>query len=597
MRAIIMCATIWMVVISGTGARGAAGEAAADGVLFRSVRLDRPEMTVAGMVNRVTELEFSAKTSAGDPFLETEIDVIFSEPDGGGEIAVPAFWAGADRWKARYAPRLAGRHPWRIAVTKGQTVLGEPCRGVLEAAPYTGANALLRHGPVRLSENGRHFAHADGTPFFWLADSWWHGMTSRLTEDGFRTLVADRVAKGFNVIQLAVANPCDIAPFDERGANDAGHAWTEDFGTINPAYWDLTDRRITYLVDHGLMPSIVASWGYYVHFMGADKMRRHWRYVIARYGAFPVAWILCGESRLPWYPLINKGDDGYRQTLVWTELSKQVSGLNTTRRLLGVHPGPPLWFHDATYPALADYSAIDVYYGMGGHGGNDEYAQVLRCLEDMADWRKANPGKPSIVGELCWEGMYGGNCGPFIQRIQFWGAVLNGAPGHCYGTDSLWQMNSRKRPFGESVQGYTWGNWPWEEAMHWPGSTYVGVGKRILEKFPWWRFEPHPEWLSQTEEKDGRALVAAAAGIPGELRLIYLARKTKQKLLGLGPDTSYAAAFVSPIDGREYPLEEPLLSGPEGTCAIPRSPINQDWVLVVRPRGRGAIQKGTRDTP
>ena len=38
-----------------------------------------------------------------------------------------------------------------------------------------------------------------------------------------------------------------------------------------------------------------------------------------------------------------------------------------------------------------------------------------------------NPGKLAIVGELCWEGMYGGNCGPFVQRIQFWGAVLNGA--------------------------------------------------------------------------------------------------------------------------------------------------------------------------
>ena len=32
--------------------------------------------------------------------------------------------------------------------------------------------------------------------------------------------------------------------------------------------------------------------------------------------------------------------------------------LNTTGRLLGIHPGPPLWFHDAPYQALADYSAI-----------------------------------------------------------------------------------------------------------------------------------------------------------------------------------------------------------------------------------------------
>ena len=395
-----------------------------------------------------------------------------------------------------------GTHRWRSECSDTKDAGLHEVRGAVQVVPYSGTNPLLLHGPVRIAKAPPHFEHADGTPFFWLADSWWHAMSSRLTMDGFKTLVADRVAKGFNVIQFAVANPCDIAPFDDRGGNEAGHAWTKDFGTINPAYWDLTDQRVEYLIEQGLMPSIMGTWGYYLHFMGEEKMKRHWRYVIARYGAFPVAWILCGESRLPWYPLIGKGDDGYQQTLKWTELSKTVRDLNTTHRLLGIHPGPPLWFHDATYEALSDYSAVDVYFGMGGHGGGDEYPQVLRALKTMEKWRATIPANPRIIGELCWEGMYGGNCGPFVQRIQFWGAVLNGAPGHCYGTDSLWQMNSREEPFGESASGFTWGNWPWEEAMHWPGSTHVSVGKRILEKFEWWRFEPHPEWLSATEEKD-----------------------------------------------------------------------------------------------
>ena len=572
-----------IVAILGNAASSIATESVTPRALFCSARLAQRQTTVQGMVNCVTELEFIAKTSAGDPFLDTEIDVYFSDVNGGSELRVPAFWTGGDRWKVRFAPSDTGKYRFRFVVTKGPTKLAHEFNGILEAVPYTGANPLLRHGPIQLSDNGRYFVHADGTPFFWLADSWWHGMTSRLTDEGFRTLIADRADKGFNVIQFAVANPCDIAPFDDRGGNEAGHAWKDNFSTINPDYWELTDRRIEYLIDQGFVPSMVASWGYYLRFMGEEKMRKHWRYVIARYGAFPVAWILCGESRLPWYPLINKGDDGYRQTLQWTKLSKYVSELNSTRRLIGVHPGPPLWFHNATYPALADYSAIDVYYGMGGHGGRDEYTQVVHSLKDMANWREKNPGKPSLVGELCWEGMYGGNCGPFIQRVQFWGAVLNGAPGHCYGTDSLWQMNSRKQPFGESVQGYTWGNWPWEEAMHWAGSTYVAVGKRILQQFPWWRFEPHSEWLSHTEENDGSALVAAAAGIPGEVRVFYLARKSKQKLLGLESGRSYTATFFSPLDGREYPLENPLLADTQGTCEVPRGPINQDWVLVVRP--------------
>jgi hypothetical protein len=533
--------------------------------------------------NCVVEWEWHSAKDRPDPFNTVELDALLTDAEG-REVRVPAFWAGGREWHARWSSSRIGRFTFRTICSDTNDTGLHNQSGAVEVTPYRGSNPLLRHGPVHLSANRRYFAQADGTPFFWLADSWWHAMSSRLTMSGFKTLVADRVKRGFNVIQFAVANPCDIAPFDDRGGNEAGHAWTKDFGSINPAYWDLTDRRVAYLVEQGLMPSIMGTWGYYLHFMGEEKVKRHWRYVIARYGAYPVAWILCGESRLPWYPLIGKGtDDGYQQTLAWTRLSKPIAEMNTTRRLFGIHPGPPLWFHDAPYPALADYSAIDVFYGMGGHGGGDEYAQVVRCLKEMADWRAKNRGKPALVGELCWEGMYGGNCGPFVQRIQFWGAVLNGAPGHCYGTDSLWQMNSRQKPFGESVSGFTWGNWPWEEAMHWPGSTHVSVGKRILEKFEWWRFEPHPEWLSSTQDKDDRALIAAAAGIPGEVRVFYFAKKTKQKLLKLEPGVRYTATFISPLDGKEYPLPQPLEADADGSCAAPRGPINQDWVLVLKP--------------
>jgi len=61
-------------------------------------------------------------------------------------------------------------------------------------------------------------------------------MFNRLRFPGeFRTLLDDRVAKEYSVLQCALAFPCDIAPFDPRGANGAGHAWTAGFGALNPA--------------------------------------------------------------------------------------------------------------------------------------------------------------------------------------------------------------------------------------------------------------------------------------------------------------------------------------------------------------------------
>ena len=71
------------------------------------------------------------------------------------------------------------------------------------ALPYRGENPLFQHGPLRVSRNRRYLEHIDGKPFFWLGDTWWMGLTKRLPwPDGFKILTADRVEKGFTVIQI-----------------------------------------------------------------------------------------------------------------------------------------------------------------------------------------------------------------------------------------------------------------------------------------------------------------------------------------------------------------------------------------------------------
>ena len=118
-----------------------------------------------------------------------------------------------------------------------------------------------------------------------------------------RMLTHDRKVKGFNVIQFAIGFPCDIVPFDPRGQNEAGDPWSKDFGSINPAYFDLADLRIQWLVEQGMLPNTVGLWGYYLKFMGVDRIKEHWDYIIARYGAYPVTWTLCGEATRTASPL------------------------------------------------------------------------------------------------------------------------------------------------------------------------------------------------------------------------------------------------------------------------------------------------------
>ena len=142
------------------------------------------------------------------------------------------------------------------------------------------------HGPIRVADDHRHFAHADGTPFFWLGDTWWMGLTKRLSwPDDFQELAADRRAKGFNVVQIVAGLYPDMPAFDPRGENEAGFPWEKDYARIRPDYFDAADRRIAYLVDQGFVPCIVGAWGYHLPYLGEAKMKLHWRNLVARWGA------------------------------------------------------------------------------------------------------------------------------------------------------------------------------------------------------------------------------------------------------------------------------------------------------------------------
>jgi len=253
------------------------------------------------MQNCVIELSFTSDRSYRDPFNEVELDVVFSGPDG-SERVVPAFWSGQGEWRVRYSSPLTGRHTYRSVCSDASNGGLHGREGVLEVVPYEGENALLRHGPLRVHGSGRYLEHLDGTPFFWLGDTWWMGLCRRLEwPEEFQLLAADRVRKGFTLVQIVAGLYPDMAAFDERGANEAGFPWEEGFARINPAYFDMADLRIAWLVRCGLVPCIFGCWGYYVAFAGPEALKKHWRYIVARWGAYPVVWCVAGEVLMPWY--------------------------------------------------------------------------------------------------------------------------------------------------------------------------------------------------------------------------------------------------------------------------------------------------------
>lgn len=526
--------------------------------------------------NCVTQWSLQSESVHPSPSL-VKLDAIITG-DEGRVLRLPGFWAGGREWRFRFSSSQVGDYSFKTICsdTRDKGLHGRT--GSIRVVQYGGDNPLNKHGPVRLSPSGKYFEHADGKPFFWLADSWWHGMTTRLNwPGGFQTLTRDRKDKGFSVIQFAIAFPCDIEPLDHRGANEAGHAWTEDFESINPEYFELVDLRVEWLARQGMVPNIVGMWGYYLPFMGVDKVKQHWRYLVARYGAYPVTWTICGESTLTWYLLEDKAEQEARQLQKqgWSEVANYVATIDPFSRLRTVHPGPA----SGRLEPLADMSEIDIIMLQPGHRDSS----IATALEHRLQAEKRYPDKPIMIGEACFEGM-GGECKEKIQRILFWGSVLSGAPGHSYGVDAIWQFNTERQLFGKSPSGHVWGNTPWEVAYRWPGSKHVGIGREILEDFQWQRFEPQPAGISPRANPQ-HPREAFAAGIEDDVRMIYLpggVAPWNRKYIAkeLDPAVVYSATYIDPLTGKRYPSVD-VKPDRGGNWRLPAAPILQDWVLVI----------------
>ncbi len=439
----------------------------------------------------------SLSDSAGSP------RVIFTAPDGSRK-AVPSFYGGNGIWKARYSSALTGCHTYKAGSGS------DAAHGTLEVAAYEGENPLYRHGAVCRRKDDLYLSHGDGTPFFWLGDTWWMGLTKRLDMNGFRTLTADRAEKGFSVVQIVAGLYPDMLPFDERGANNAGFPWDEKFTRINPAYFDEADEKIIHLCENGIVPCIVGSWGFFMKFAGKDALRRHWENIIARWAAYPVVWCLAGEANMTFYDSDVPYEEHLRNSRRdWNDIALFVHATDPFSRLVTVHPT------SNGHEQIDDETLLGLDMLQTGHSGFLSLIPTLKQVKAALGRKKL----PVINSEVCYEGIAGSSHAD-IQRFLFTACVLMGCCGHTYGANGIWQLNAPDCPYGVSPHGAGWGDTPWTEAYRLPGSLHIGRIKKFITRYDWQLFELHQEWVDSANDL-GSYYGHFAAGIRRRVRIIY----------------------------------------------------------------------------
>ena len=547
-------------------------------------------MEVSGKTWEPIEMTFKSKCSYQDPFNEIEMDVIIRD-ETGTEWKVPCFWAGKDIWKARFSAPHTGEYTYEtVCLNETDTGL-HGSSGVISVKKYDGRNPLYIHGPIEIMDDHRHFMYHDKTPFPWLGDTWWPLECSRLSENGeVQRMVEDRVKKGFTLVHVVNGFWCDVAPYDRRLANEAGFAWTKDFSTINPEYYNIAGKKIQVIADAGLVIAMAATWGFYIDFMGVEKMKKHVRYMIARYGAYSTIWLTAGETAMPYYDY--EDEDPIKRQIKrqevtdnaikdWTKVMRYMKSVDPFHRLSTAHVTVDrLSIDDIEDPELLDF----LIYQAANHDGNKA------CIAEHVNRQNARglsyePIRPVLNSETCYEGMMY-QCGADIQRWLFWHAALDGSAGWSYGANGIFNMNHDNDPFGICHYNINWGEQTWQEAIDFEGAKQVGASRKYLNQYEWWKLLPAQDIVEDTDGTEGYDAAIAAQTDEG-LIMVYKQRihnsmhsPTEIKLRNLIPGVCYQVKAYNPI--RDYEISLGTIEvNADGKAVTPKAPVVQDWVIIL----------------
>ncbi len=531
--------------------------------------------------NEVTTLAFMAEGHYANPFRDVEFDVAITDASG-QTMHVPGFWDGQQSWKFRFSSSQEGDFAYETRCSQPDDKGLHQQRGTVSVRGHNDQSVLTAEGPVTIGQDQRHFAHASGRPFSWLGDTWWMGLTRRLPLAGLQDLIADRVQKGFSVVQIIAGLYPDMDWYDPRGEGDAGFPWDKDFHSINPAYFQQMDRRISLLAEAGLMPCIVGFWGYFMDFAGAETLKLHWRNLIARYAALPVAWCIAGEGLMPYYlhgaQITDMAQWERERSAAWSDMARWLHAQDGFRRPITIHPTR------FGRRQVDDASTLDFEMLQTGHAGFPSLTSTIDMLEESL---VASPTMPVIISEVNYEGILESS-GPEIQRFLYWSSVLSGSAGFTYGANGLWQVNGEDIPYGPSPHGMAWGGPSWREASQLQGSRQIGLAKQLLDTLPWWTIRPAPENMSHHSTQADR-IGPYAAVLEGDIRIvfipapsIFLIRRGGLSLRNLDPATPYQTFWFNPKTGERTELGA-ITSDADGQYLLPTPHLIQDWVFVAAP--------------
>jgi hypothetical protein len=444
---------------------------------------------------------------------------------------------------------------------------------LLVADPAHAQNRFKEHGSLRVAKSGTYLEHADGTPFFFLADTVWTGPALSTAND-WKLFLQDRVAKKFTAIQFNAISPWRTAPTDAEGRV----AYTVEGGQFrfNEDYFKRLDERMTAINDAGLLAAYVLTWAHKKGDSGTELSDEHvielCKYQVARYGKHQVLWILAGDNRYD-----------PQQSERWKKIGRAVFA-DKPDALVTTHPTGMNW----PWESWLGEKWFDVLGYQSGHGDDGKALAWIHSGPVSQSWDVWKPARPIINLEPPYEDHFGyqskkPHSAYNVRRAVYWSLLSAPVAGVTYGGHGVWSWHTKP---GEppTDHPYTGVAKTWKEAMNLPGSGHMKVVAEVFGSLPWMELRPAPKLLKeQPGIKDPTDFISVAATPKQDWVIIYCPKAaTDLRVIGDSFGEATKFTWVDPLSGRK--IDASLNDLEAGTAFLKRKdakPEDMDVVLLL----------------
>ncbi len=436
---------------------------------------------------------------------------------------------------------------------------------------------------LKISEDKRFLVKADGSPFFYLADTGWE-LFHRLSRDEAVKYLQNRADRKYNVIQaVALAELEGLTDPNAHGDmplinNDPTTPATTPGDNPNDAaqydYWDHVDYIVEQAAARGIYIAMLPTWG--------DKWNKKWgvgpvvftpanaevygEFLGRRYKDKSIIWVLGGD----------RNPETEEHKTVIRAMAKGLKKGDGGNHLMTFHPTggntSATWFHEDTW--------LDFNMQQNGHCADTAVWERLLKDRDRAPTKPVMDGEPIYEDHpICFKPKELGYSGDYeVRKLAYWD-VFSGAHGHTYGNHAVWQMYAPNRKPINGPQSF------WYEAINRPGAAQMQYVRALIESRPFLIRVPGQDALA-SDAGTGTDRVQATRGADGSYLFVYSAsgKPFTVNMDKIGGRRAKAHWY----DPRTGKVEQAGTHPTTGTREFtpPSNGKGNDWVLVLDDEAR-----------